>query len=62
MPLTELEIKNAQAREKPFKLTDGGWLFLLVNPNGPKLWRLSYCFNSKQKLLALGTYPGIGSA
>ena len=37
MPLTELEIKNAQAREKPFKLTDGGWLFLLVNPNGPKL-------------------------
>jgi integrase len=60
MPLTELEIKNAKPREKPYKLTDGGWLFLLVNPNGSKLWRLSYRFDSKQKLLALGTYPGIG--
>jgi hypothetical protein len=60
MPLTELEIKNAKPREKPYKLTDGGWLFLLVNPNGSKLWRLSYRFSSKQKLLALGTYPGMG--
>lgn len=60
MPLTELEIKNAKPKEKPYKLTDGGWLFLLVNPNGSKLWRLSYRFSGKQKLLALGTYPGVG--
>lgn len=60
MPLSDIEIKTAKPREKPYKLTDGGWLFLLVNPNGSKLWRLSYRFGGKQKLLALGAYPGIG--
>lgn len=60
MPLTEFQIKNAKPSEKPYKLTDGGWLFLLINPSGSKLWRLSYRFAGKQKLLALGAYPEIG--
>jgi len=60
MPLTELEIRNAKPKEKPYKLTDGGWLFLLITPNGSKLWRLTYRFAGKQKDLALGAYPETG--
>jgi integrase len=37
-------------------------LFLLVNPNGSKLWRFRYRFNDKEKLLGLGSYPDTGLA
>jgi integrase len=60
MPLTDAEIKAAKPKEKPYKLTDAGWLFLLVRPNGSKLWRLTYRFAGKQKDLALGSYPETG--
>jgi len=59
MPLDDLTIRNAKAREKPFKLFDEKGLFLLVNPAGSKLWRLKYPFAGKEKLLALGAYPEI---
>jgi integrase len=32
-------------------------MFLLVNPNGSKYWRMKYRFGGKEKLLALGVYP-----
>jgi integrase len=57
MRLTNFEIKNAKAREKPYKLSDGGGLYLLVQPNGSKLWRLKYRFLRKERLLAFGAYP-----
>ncbi|MEQ1552404.1 Arm DNA-binding domain-containing protein [Sphingorhabdus sp.] len=47
MPLTETAAKNAKPREQAFKLSDGGGLFLLVQPNGSKLWRLKYRFEGK---------------
>jgi hypothetical protein len=57
-PLTDVEIRNAKSQEgKSRKLSDGGGLFLQVQPNGSKLWRYTYRFNGKQKLLALGSYP-----
>ena len=59
MALTALEINKAAPRESAFKLTDGGGLFLLVQPNGGKYWRLAYRFNGKQKMLALGVYPDV---
>ncbi|ARF85642.1 integrase [Burkholderia cenocepacia] len=34
-------------------------MFLLVQPNGAKYWRLSYRFLGKQKTLALGVYPAV---
>ena len=40
MPLTELEAKYARRRERSYKLADGGGLFLPVQPNGSKLWRM----------------------
>lgn len=55
--LSDVKIRALKAREKPYKLADGGGLYLLVNPNGSRLWRLKYRFLGKEKLLALGAYP-----
>jgi hypothetical protein len=55
----DIAFRSAKPREKPFKLSDGGGLFLLVQPNATKLWRLAYRYDGKQKLLALGQYPVI---
>jgi Arm DNA-binding domain len=57
MKLTDLAIKAAKPRDKPFKLSDSHGLFLLVNPGGSKLWRWRYRFDRKEKLMALGEYP-----
>jgi hypothetical protein len=57
MPLTNTQAKNAKPDAKPYKLADGGGMFLLVQPNGSKYWRLKYRFGGKEKLLALGVYP-----
>ncbi len=59
MALTNLEVKNSKATDKPIKLSDGGGLFLLVQPNGAKYWRLAYRFANKQKTLAFGVYPDV---
>jgi integrase len=59
MALTDLVVKKSKATDSPIKLTDGGGLFLLVQPNGSKYWRLSYRFAGKQKTLALGVYPDV---
>ncbi len=54
MKLTNNDCKYAEVREKPYKLADGGGLYLLVKSNGAKHWRLKYRFLGKEKLLALG--------
>jgi Arm DNA-binding domain len=40
MALTNTAVKNARPKAKPYKLGDGGGLYLLVQPNGRKLWRM----------------------
>lgn len=54
-------IRNAKARGKAYKLTDGGCLYLLVNTDGCKYWRIKYRFASKEKLISLGVYPDVRS-
>lgn len=60
MPLTDTAIRTAKPAEKPYKLADEKGLFLLVNPNGGKWWRLKFRVGGKEKLLSLGTYPDTG--
>ena len=60
--LKPIQVKNAQPREKDYKLFDGGGLFLLVRKDGSKYWRLKYRFGGKEKLLALGVYPEVSLA
>lgn len=59
MALTDTACKNAQPKEKPYKLSDAGGLYLFVQPNGSKLWRYKYRLAGKEKVLALGPYPAI---
>ncbi|MGB8078289.1 MAG: Arm DNA-binding domain-containing protein, partial [Gallionella sp.] len=60
--LTDTAVRKVKGTEKPQKLSDGGGLFLLVEPNGGKYWRLAYRFVGKQKTLALGVYPDVSLA
>jgi integrase len=57
MRLTELKIKNTKPKEKKFNLTDGKGLYLVVMPNGSKLWRWNYRVLGKGKTMSFGTYP-----
>ena len=57
--LTDKEIKNAKPQVKPYRLTDGGGLYLEVSPAGGKLWRWKYRYQGKEKRLALGVYPKV---
>jgi integrase len=57
--LTDVNIKKAKSGEKTRKLSDGGGLYIQIEPSGGKLWRYKYRFEGKQKLLALGKYPDV---
>ena len=60
MPLTDTAVRNAKAATKPIKMTDGGGMYLLLNPNGSRWWRFDYRFDGKRKTLSMGTYPDTG--
>lgn len=53
MKLSDKSCKAAKAKETPYKLFDGGGLFLEVMPNGSKLWRLKYRFLGKEKRIVV---------
>ncbi|BBE09230.1 P4-type integrase [Mycoavidus cysteinexigens] len=59
MALTDILIRNTKPTTKHLKLTDGGGLLLLVQPNASRWWRLRYRFAGKEKMLSLGTYPTV---
>jgi integrase len=55
--LTEGVLRAAAAREKPYKMFDSGGLFVIVNPNGSRWWRLKYRYGGKERGISLGVYP-----
>ena len=62
MPLlTEVAIRNAKPREKPYKLFDQRGLYLHVSPRATqytgRLWRMRYRYGGFEKLISLGPYP-----
>lgn len=60
--LTDTKIKNAKAREKSYRLTDGLGLHLLVHKNGSKLWQVRYRYENLEKTASLGPYPLVSLA
>ena len=62
MSLTVTKINNAKPIDKPYKLTDGAGLFLLVNPSGSKLWKIKYRFQSKERQYAAGSFTQVSLA
>lgn len=61
MPLTDIVVKSAKPKEKPYKLSDAESLYLFVSATG-KYWRYDYRYLGKRKTLALGVYPTISLA
>ncbi|EBR3788021.1 DUF4102 domain-containing protein, partial [Salmonella enterica] len=59
MALTDTAIRKTKPTEKPFKLADSSGLYLLIKPNGSKLWYMKYRIDGKEKKLAFGPYPDI---
>jgi integrase len=62
MALSFVAINAAKPKAKPYKLSDGAGLYLLVMPSGGRLWRMNYRFGGKQKTLALGSFPDVSLA
>jgi len=55
--LTHAAVAAARPHRKPYKLSDGGGLYLLVSPSGARWWRLKYRVDGREKLISLGVYP-----
>lgn len=57
--LSDPKVKQAKPKDKTYKLSDGGGMYLEVAPSGGKWWRLKYRFDGKEKRLSLGVYPDV---
>lgn len=59
MALTDITIRNAKPKEKPYKLGDSGGLFLLVQPTGGNLCAPENCqyFRPEASVLCSGPTP-----
>ena len=65
MALTDAKAKTAKPKEKPYKLADGGGMYLLMNASGSKYWRMKYRFAGKERMLSMACTtlaPGITPA
>ncbi len=62
MPLTEMKCRHAKPADKPYKLTDGGGLFLMVSTSGARLWRYKFRHQSREQVRAYGAYPDVSLA
>lgn len=59
MALSELQVRAAKPRDRDYKLSDARGLYLLVRPNGSKLWRFKYRYLNVEKKLSLGAFPDV---
>ena len=56
MKLSKLKVDKAKPKDKRYRLSDGLGLYLLVSPNGSKLWQMRYRFNGKENVASIGPY------
>lgn len=62
MALNHIQITNAKPRDKADKVADSDGLYLVVQTNGAKLWRMNYRHLGRQKTLYFGAWPEVGIA
>ncbi|MBC5831901.1 integrase domain-containing protein [Vibrio metschnikovii] len=62
--LTAKEVANAKSKDKPYRLGDGGGLYLLIRPSGFKAWECRYMKpnTGKATFSGLGSYPDVSLA
>ena len=58
--LTVTAIKNAKPTVEPYRMADEKGLYLLIQGNGSKWWRLDYRISGVRKTISLGVYPDTG--
>ncbi len=58
--LTAIQVRNAKAKEKDYKITDSKGLFLHVATSGKKTWRYRYELPpGKESTFVIGEYPSL---
>jgi integrase len=62
MPLSDVTIRNAKPSSKPYKLSDGLGLYVLIAPSGSRYFRWDYRFAGKRRTHAIGVYPTVSLA
>lgn len=60
--LSDAKVRSAKPQPKPYKLADGGGMFLLVQPNGSKLWRYKFRLNASEGVDSFGAWPEVSLA
>ncbi len=54
--LTTTVIRNANPKAKPYRLSAGRGLVLIVHPNGSKYWQYRYRRSDKEHLISIGVW------
>lgn len=57
--LTIKQIEAAKPKEKSYRLSDSGGLFLFISKGGGKIWRFRYRRDGKEQTHVIGAYPEI---
>lgn len=56
MALTNIQIRQARPKTKPYKLFDESGLYLYIPISGNKVWRFKYRYNNKEELITIGKH------
>ena len=60
--LTDTKVRQAKAKDKAYKVSAGGGLYLYVSATGAKSWRFDYRHSGKRYTLTHGPYPEVTCA
>lgn len=58
-PLCNTDVKNFKPYEKAYKKPDGKGLWILIKPNGSKMWRFDFKYANKNLSMSFGLYPDV---
>ena len=61
-PLSEIKVRTAKPKAKPYKLSDGDNMYLLIKPSGSKHWYMNFRLNGKRDTASFGPYPEVSLA
>ncbi|WP_168797805.1 Arm DNA-binding domain-containing protein [Aliishimia ponticola] len=62
IPLSDAKLRNLKPKEKTYKVSDSGGLYVEVTKTGSLLWRLKYRFEGREKRLSFEAYPAVSLA
>lgn len=58
-PLSDVKVRTSKPKSASYKLPDGDSMYLFIQPNGSKLWRMDYRLNGKRNTASFGSYPEV---